>query len=119
MATQKTEGAEKKEKTADKPPDKPQRSKKAKCCRCLFWTFSVVIAVAAILAGFLWRLITNAGIDVPVEVVENIGHDGVQLFFQHDMDGDGYLTIREYEALYLLLKGHGTNVSYQDWAQGL
>ena len=98
------------EKTKEEKPKPQPPSKRRRCCKCLFWTFSILVAIAAILAGVLWRLVSLSHTEIPVEVVESIGDDGIQLFFQHDRDGDGYLSLTEYETLYLLLKGHGTNV---------
>ena len=103
------------EKTAEdenekKPTSKLPRSKKAKCCRCLFWTGSILTALAAIFLGLFWRVIFYDVI-IPEHILESIGQDGIQLFFSHDRDSDGQLSLEEYEALYLLLKGHGTNTS--------
>ena len=106
MASKKTGGGDVKE---EKIPDKPPRSKKAKCCRCLFWTGSVLVAAVAIFLGLFWRVIFNA-VDIPVEVIESIGDNGIQMFFAHDRDGDGYLSLKEYESLYLMLKGQDNNV---------
>lgn len=100
------------EKTKEEKPKPQPPSKRRRCCKCLFWTFSILVAIAAILAGVLWRLVSLSHTEIPVEVVESIGDDGIQLFFQHDRDGDGYLSLTEYETLYLLLKGHGTNITH-------
>lgn len=98
------------DKTKEEKP-KPQRSKKAQCCKCLFWTFSILVAVVGILAGLFWHLVLRSNTEIPLEIVESIGDEGVQLFFQHDRDGDGYLSLAEYETVFLLLRGQGTNVS--------
>lgn len=110
MASEKSE----EDKNGEETVTKPQRSKKAKCCRCLFWTFSVLTALLAILAGLSWQLFLGWNGDVPVDIIESIGHSGIQLFFQHDRDGDGYLSLREYETLYLLLKEGGRKNFTQD-----
>lgn len=99
------------EKSEQEKPKPPQASKKGRCCKCLFWTFSILVAVAAILAGVLWRLVFYHT-QIPVEVAESIGDEGIQLFFQHDRDGDGYLSLTEYEALYLLMKDTRTNITH-------
>ena len=104
-----------KEKNEKEPSKPPTSSKKRRCCKCLFWTFSTLVAVAAILAGILWRMVFYHN-QIPLEVAESIGDAGIQMFFQHDQDGDGYLSIREYEALFLLLKENTkTNVRETDF----
>ncbi|KAK3598667.1 hypothetical protein CHS0354_020428 [Potamilus streckersoni] len=85
--------------------------KKGSCCRrCIFWTVSIIVGLIAVGAGFFYYHLRNP-FYVSDEIYESIGQNGVQLFFQHDRNKDGYLSIDEFESVIHRFISSGGNIT--------
>lgn len=79
--------------------------------RRLFWTLATITALLAtgISTGAIGDVVvrlrdafgigSSAQYRVPSQLVEDIGMDGVILFKQHDINDDGFLSLREFEPI--------------------
>ena len=88
--------------------ESPIVKKRCSCMKVIFWTGAVIVGIASILGGYLYMYMRER--DIPKEIYDTLGLEGVQMFVAHDRDGDGYLSIEEYEALYHRLVGRNANV---------
>ncbi|KAH3846067.1 hypothetical protein DPMN_088361, partial [Dreissena polymorpha] len=89
-----------------------------KTCRCLFWIGSLCTCLLAVIVGIILHKAYRP--DVPAYLLESIGEEGVQVFMAFDRDGDGYLSMDEYEELYLSMldSKHGqTSLQTKEYTQ--
>lgn len=67
------------------------------------WLWLFVLGVAVLASSSVYtdiiRLLKPKGFQVPGEMIEDLGMDGIILFKQHDRDDDGYLSLQEFEPL--------------------
>ena len=87
------------------------KKKKMSCCRCMFWTFSILVGILACLIGSIYLYAKRN--EIPEEIMMNLGEYGVQTFRAFDQNDDGYISIQEFEPMYhhLVNGGHsGSNV---------
>ena len=89
------------------PKDPPKR--RCSCRKIFFWTSAFIVGLVGVIAGYVYVKMRER--EIPEEVYHALGFEGVQMFTAHDRNGDGYLSIVEYEALYHRFVGKGSNVS--------
>lgn len=75
-----------------------KKSKMTSCCKCMFWTLSVVVGILAIVIGGIYVWFSSD--EIPESVAMHLGDVGVQTFKAFDRNGDGYISIHEFEPLY-------------------
>ncbi|KAL3872735.1 hypothetical protein ACJMK2_035939 [Sinanodonta woodiana] len=87
-------------------------TKKTRSCFriCMFWTVSTIVGLIAVGAGFFYYNLRDP-FYVSNEIYESIGQNGVQLFFQHDRNMDGYLSIDEFESVIHRFISSGGNIT--------
>ena len=73
------------------------------------WKVLATASFAAILGILLTFNISNwltsqSGFYIPSKLFNDVGLDGVVIFRQHDRDGDGYLSLDEFEPIAHVLK---------------
>lgn len=89
-------------------------AKKMGYCKCIFWTFSVLVGILACLIGSVYIYMRRS--EIPEEIAINLGDSGVQTFRAFDRNDDGYISIQEFEPMYhhLVNGGHANFTSDDD-----
>ncbi|KAL5008485.1 hypothetical protein ScPMuIL_014066 [Solemya velum] len=82
----------------------------------IFWISAVLVGLAAVICGYYIsvarRIHYRMDIDsIPEAVLDQIGVNGAMMFLMFDQDGDGYISIEEFQPLLQSLTGSTSNVS--------
>jgi hypothetical protein len=86
-------------------------AKKMSYCKCIFWTFSVLVGILACLIGSVYIYMRRS--EIPEEIAINLGDSGVQTFRAFYRNDDGYISIQEFEPMYHhLVNGGHANVRH-------
>lgn len=75
--------------------------------RWLFFSTSVLVGFISVMIGSYVAYVKMIPREPNTDILHNVGIEGVQLFELHDRDGDGYLSIEEFEPfIYRLLESN-------------